>query len=77
MSEYAVTRLDEIEEVSDGREPWRRNVDFKECKEVPIKPLIGDLSFIQDKTHWWYKFRLGLFEIPEKDFELIKGAMIG
>ena len=23
MSEYAVTRLDEIEEVSDGREPWR------------------------------------------------------
>ncbi|MEJ0073782.1 MAG: EVE domain-containing protein [Candidatus Saccharibacteria bacterium] len=54
---------------------WRRNVDFKPCREAPIKPLIGDLSFITDKTHWGYKFRFGLFEIPEPDFDLIQRAI--
>jgi tetratricopeptide (TPR) repeat protein len=34
MSEYAVTRLDEIEEVSDGREPWR-----------PVRHHFGITSF--------------------------------
>ncbi len=56
--------------------PWRRNVEFHECAETPIKPLINDLSFIKDKTHWGYMFRFGLFEIPEADFELIQRAMI-
>ena len=56
--------------------PWRRRVDFEKCVETPIRPLIGDLSFIVDKTHWGYKFRFGLFEIPQADFELIRGAMI-
>ena len=57
--------------------PWRRNVDFKTAQEVPIKPLIGDLSFIKDKTHWGYQFRFGLFEIPEADFHLLADAMMG
>jgi hypothetical protein len=56
--------------------PWRRNVDFKNCTEVPIRPLIDSLSFIKDKTHWGYMFRFGLFEIPSQDFELIQQAMI-
>lgn len=60
----------------DGREPWRRNADFKKSHETSIKPLIGDLNFITDKTHWGYKFRFGLFQIPEADFELIKNAMM-
>ena len=60
----------------DGRKPWRRNADFKKCVEVPVKPLIDELSFIQDKTHWGYKFRFGLFQIPQKDFELIQHAMM-
>ena len=34
MSEYAVARLDEIEEVSDGREPWR-----------PVRHHFGITSF--------------------------------
>lgn len=63
-------------EMMPGFTPWRRNVEFKECVETTIKPLIGYLSFIQDKTHWGYKFRFGLFQIPEADFELIKNAMI-
>ncbi len=64
-------------EMSEGFVPWRRNVDFKECQETPIRPLIDELSFIQDKQRWGYKFRFGMFEIPEEDFELIKSAMIG
>ncbi len=58
-----------------GFMPWRRNVDFKPCAETPIKPLIGDLSFIKDKTHWGYMFRFGLFPIPKPDFELIRRAL--
>lgn len=60
----------------DGFRPWRLDVDFKDCIETPIKPLIGDLSFIQDKTHWGYMFRFGLFPIPQTDFELIRNVMI-
>ena len=69
---------DELYQVkmADGFAPWRRNVNFLECKEVAIRPLIDALSFIQDKQRWGYMFRLGLFEIPPKDFELIKKRMI-
>jgi hypothetical protein len=63
-------------EMAPGFIPWRRNVTFHECIETPIRPLIGDLSFIADKTHWGFKFRFGLFEIPEADFELIRGLML-
>jgi len=69
---------DELYQVqaAEGFAPWRRNVDFLECHEVPIRPLIDALSFIPDKQRWGYMFRLGLFEIPPEDFELIKNEMI-
>ncbi len=63
-------------EMAPGFVPWRRNVEFHDCHKTPIKPLLGDLSFIKDKTHWGYMFRLGMFEIPKEDFELIRDAMI-
>lgn len=56
--------------------PWRRDIMFYDCQETPIKPLIGDLHFIKDKTHWGYMFRFGMFEILEADFKLIHRAMI-
>lgn len=56
-------------------QPWRRNVEFLECTEVPIKPLLDDLGFIVDKARWGYRFRTGLFEIDERDFEVIRAAM--
>lgn len=62
-------------EMGSGFVPWRRNVEFLDCAEIPIKPLIDGLSFIKDKQHWGYVFRFGLFEIPRPDFELIKNAM--
>lgn len=63
-------------EVAPGFVPWRRNIDFKQCPETPIRPLIDDLSFIKDKTRWGYMFRFGMFQIPAADFELIRNAMI-
>ena len=57
------------------RMPYRIDIQFFEAKEVPIRPLIGQLSFIEDKTHWGYPFRFGNLNIPEKDFKLIAEAM--
>jgi EVE domain len=62
-------------EMAPGFVPWRRNVEFAACVEAPIRPLIEELSFIKDKRRWGYVFRLGLFEIPCRDFDLIKAAM--
>lgn len=63
-------------EMSSGFVPFRRNVTFMPCREAPIRSLLDKLSFIEDKTHWGYKFRFGMFEIPEADFETIRRAMI-
>jgi predicted RNA-binding protein len=55
--------------------PYRRNMDFLKCNQVPIRPLINKLSFIKNKTHWGMVFRQGMFEIPESDFAIIAEAM--
>ncbi|HJP95926.1 MAG TPA: EVE domain-containing protein [Candidatus Saccharimonadales bacterium] len=74
----AVCRVTDSEpyqvEMSPDFHPFRRNVVFLSAQETPIKPLIDDLEFIQDKTRWGYKFRFGLFEINEHDFNLIAQA---
>lgn len=56
-------------------QPWRRNVSFKKVYEAPIRPLIDALDFIENKTHWGYKFRFGVIAISEHDFEVIRRAM--
>lgn len=58
-----------------GFEPFRRNMDFKPCKETAIRPLIERLDFIKNKKSWGFIFRTGFFEIPEKDFKLISSSM--
>lgn len=63
-------------EMAPGFVPSRRNVNFVDCVETPIAPLIDSLSFINDKKRWGYVFRFGLFEIPLRDFELIRRAMV-
>jgi predicted RNA-binding protein len=55
--------------------PWRRNVRFVSVNEATIQPLIPELSFITNKTHWGFMFRFGLFEIPKADFAAIVAAM--
>lgn len=58
-----------------GRQVWRRNVDFLDCVETPIRPLIEHLDFIENKQRWGYKFRFGLFTIDDHDLDVIRTAM--
>jgi len=62
-------------EQAPGFTPWRRNIEFVNSIEAPIRPLIDQLSFIKDKRRWGYMFRVGLFEIPQEDFAVISRAM--
>ena len=64
-------------EVTPDFVPWRRNVDFVAGNETPIRPLIDDLHFIEDKKRWGYKFRFGVFAIDDHDLDLIRQAMAG
>ena len=44
-------------EIATDFHPWRRNVDFLECAEMPIRPPLERLDSIEDKSRWGYKFR--------------------
>jgi hypothetical protein len=62
-------------EMSPDFQPWRRNVDFLDCAETPIRPLIEKLEFIEDPARWGYKFRFGVFKISDHDLDVIRSAM--
>lgn len=56
--------------------PYRRDVAYvPAAREVPIRPMLDDLSFIPDARHWGMVFRRGSFAVPERDFALISTAM--
>ena len=59
----------------DEKTAWVRKAEFTETHEVPIRPMIPDLSFISNPTHWGMAFRRSHFAIPEQDFNRIAGAM--
>jgi hypothetical protein len=54
--------------VTDEFRPWRLAATFHPCTPVDAKPLVEQLSFIADATHWGLPFRRGLFTIPREDF---------
>ncbi len=58
-----------------GFVPWRIDVDYQTVQNAPIKPLIAQLHFITDKTHWGALFRFGQAKISEADFLRIAVAM--
>lgn len=64
-------------DMSGGFKPFRRAVAFLPCREVPIRPLLGRLSFIEDVRRWGYIFRRGHFALPEQDFRLLSREMLG
>lgn len=55
--------------------PFRRAVDFVDCEEAGIRPLIEGLAFIRDKKKWGFPFRRGLFQVEKNDFVMIAEAM--
>ena len=58
-----------------GFVPWRIDVDYQLVQPIPIKPLIAQLAFITDKTHWGAFFRFGQLGISKVDFDTIAQAM--
>lgn len=62
-------------DVSSDFRPWRRNVRFDPVAETPIRPLLDRLEFIEDPARWGFKFRFGVFEISEHDFDVLRAAM--
>ena len=56
--------------------PYRRDVKYLSCNELPIQPLVSALTFIRNKSSWGYVFRYGFFEIPKADFDLIASEML-
>lgn len=58
-----------------GFSPFRRNVDWLDAKEAPIRPLLGALTFIPEGASWGMAFRRGAFEISRDDFLIIAEAM--
>jgi predicted RNA-binding protein len=61
---------------SDAFKPYRREVEYMEnIHETDIRPLIPELDFIRDKTHWGMTLRSGFLEISRADFMLICSRM--
>jgi len=58
-----------------GFVPFRRDVAYVAALEVPIAPLLDELEFVEDRAHWGYKFRFGLFQVSDADMRLIAQAM--
>jgi hypothetical protein len=58
-----------------GFVPHRRDVDWLETHETPIRPLLERLEFTSKNANWGYQLRFGVMEIGETDFKLIAEAM--
>ena len=58
-----------------GFEPFRKDVDWLEATEAPIRPLLDALSFTAGKSNWGYAFRFGLLKVTADDMVLIAKAM--
>lgn len=58
-----------------GFQPFRRDVDWFDAQEAPIRPLLESLAFIDGKTNWGYAFRFGLLKVSADDMDVIAAAM--
>ena len=54
--------------------PFRRAVDYLPARVAPVRPLIGELTFIRSKEHWGAAFRFGFLRVPADDFPRIAAA---
>jgi hypothetical protein len=63
-------------EINSVMKPFRRDMEFERVKSLDVFRVLKDLDFIENRKKWWETFeRRQLFEISEKDFEVIAGAM--
>ena len=62
-------------EMDGGFCPYRRDVLWLPAQETPITPLLDQLDFSSGNRNWGYQFRVGLFEISERDRRIISAVM--
>ena len=55
--------------------PFARDAEYREVNEVPVRPLLDQLSFVKSPRPWGMAFRRSQFEISESDFNLITEGM--
>jgi len=60
-----------------GMTAWVRDAVYDDITEIPVRPMLDDLSFVKNKTHWGMAFRQGKFEIPRADYTRIATALLG
>ena len=72
-----VVRDDRIYQVDmgGGFEPYRRDVDWLDTHEAPIRPLLDTLSFSRGKPNWGAALRFGLLAVTPADLQAIAQAM--
>ena len=58
-----------------GFEPYRKDVDWMDAVQAPIRPLLDALSFTRGKANWGYALRFGLIKVTPQDMALIADAM--
>lgn len=62
-------------EMAPDFKPYRRAINYLPCKTIPIQTVKNLLDMTQDKN-WGYQLRFGLIEISEKDFTILKEALL-
>jgi hypothetical protein len=63
-------------EMGPGHAGWRRDIAYeKAAREAGVYPLLDQLSFIRDRTHWGLFFHRSLFAVRRDDFAKIAAAM--
>lgn len=62
--------------MSEGFQPFRRDVEWSQAHEQSIRPLIDKLDLTANKN-WGYSLRFGVLELSAADFATIGEAMAG
>lgn len=64
-----------IGDMGGGFRPGRRDVDWADSVDAPIRPLLDRLALTRGQKSWGGRFRFGLIEIGSADFGVIEEAM--
>ena len=62
-------------QMDDSFHPFGMKIDWKPSNDISVRPYLKSLKFITNPKQWGFKFRLGHFEIPKKDFLLLTQDM--
>ena len=54
---------------------WMRSADYLAAAEADIYPLLPQLGFVSNPSHWGMYFRKSLFTVDAADFSIIADAM--